>query len=289
MDAPRVNCTFKCNIFSNDWEEIGTKISLQTYITKITGILKDVLLSDGLEGCNVAQRMSWASKRKTTRVEDIAYCLMGIFGINMPMLYGEGDKAFFRLQEEIMKISHDHTIFAWRTHCWGRFSRGLLADSPAAFTESENIVSSATHHDGSFSSTNKGLRLELPLIPQISKPNTYIAVLACHHACDGRWLVGFDCEEVPVTNNHFLRITKDKLFAVQRDFLQNDLSNVQHKTIYVQQEYRPKITLQGFNTYIEIAPELQQRGVSSSKVFQQFQLCTEASWRKCQYHALKIV
>jgi len=98
--------------FSNDWEEIGTNISLQASITKITGIPKDVLLEDELEHCSIAQRMSWASKRKTTRVEDIAYCLMGIFGVNMPMLYGEGDKAFFRLQEEIMKISDDHTIFA---------------------------------------------------------------------------------------------------------------------------------------------------------------------------------
>jgi hypothetical protein len=74
-----------------------------------------VLLDDGLERCNVAQRMSWASKREATRVEDIAYCLMGIFEVNIPMLYGEGSKAFFRLQEEIMKVSDDHTIFAWET------------------------------------------------------------------------------------------------------------------------------------------------------------------------------
>lgn len=55
--------------------------------------------------------MSWASKRQTTRVEDIAYSVMGLFGVNLPMLYGEGERAFIRLQEEIMRASDDHTIF----------------------------------------------------------------------------------------------------------------------------------------------------------------------------------
>jgi hypothetical protein len=109
-----------------------------------------------------------------------------------------------------------------KTDYWGAFSGGLLADSPAAFTGSGNIVSPANNHDGSFSSTNRGLRLELPLIPQISRPNPFIAVLACHQAGDGERLLGFDCEGVPGTNNHFLRITKDKPLAVERDLLQND-------------------------------------------------------------------
>ena len=43
-----------------------------------------------INGASAAQKMSWASKRKTTRVEDIAYSLMGIFEVNMPLLYGEG-------------------------------------------------------------------------------------------------------------------------------------------------------------------------------------------------------
>jgi hypothetical protein len=57
--------------------------------------------------------MTWVSRRKTTRTEDLAYCLLGIFDISMPLLYGEGDKAFFRLQEEIMKTSGDQSLFAW--------------------------------------------------------------------------------------------------------------------------------------------------------------------------------
>lgn len=59
--------------------------------------------------------MSWASGRVTTRVEDQAYCLMGLFDVNMPLLYGEGKKAFARLQLEIIKSSDDESIFVHRT------------------------------------------------------------------------------------------------------------------------------------------------------------------------------
>jgi len=46
-------------------------------------------------------------------VEDMAYCMLGIFAINMPLLHGEGSRAFTRLQEKIIKVSNDHTIFCW--------------------------------------------------------------------------------------------------------------------------------------------------------------------------------
>ncbi|CAK7208584.1 hypothetical protein SEUCBS140593_000222 [Sporothrix eucalyptigena] len=60
-----------------------------------------------------AERMSWASKRTTTRKEDMAYCLLGIFGINMPLLYGERDRAFIRLQKEIIANHNDLSILSW--------------------------------------------------------------------------------------------------------------------------------------------------------------------------------
>jgi hypothetical protein len=63
---------------------------------------------------SVAKRMSWAANREATRSEDVAYSLFGIFNVHMPLIYGEGQqKAFRRLQEEIMKFSDDHTLFAW--------------------------------------------------------------------------------------------------------------------------------------------------------------------------------
>lgn len=87
---------------------------------------------------SIAVKMSWASNRKTTRAEDMAYCLMGIFDVNMPLLYGEGGpKAFQRLQEEIIKHTDDQSIFHWRDLGADRSAfRGLLARSPADFSES---------------------------------------------------------------------------------------------------------------------------------------------------------
>lgn len=122
----------------NEWNDIGTKKSLQEAVTDRTGIPADILsgMAD-IDTASIAQRMSWAARRKTTRLEDSAYCLMGIFGVNMPLIYGEGERAFTRLQEEIMKVSEDQTIFAWRS---SDVRTGLLATSPSAFAESQHII-----------------------------------------------------------------------------------------------------------------------------------------------------
>ena len=99
---------------SKGWKVLGTKGDLAFKISCQTKIPEDVLQYEkDLAQVPVGQRMSWASGRETTRVEDRAYSLMGIFGINMPTLYGEGQNAFYRLQEEIMKVSTDSTLFAW--------------------------------------------------------------------------------------------------------------------------------------------------------------------------------
>jgi hypothetical protein len=108
--------------------------------------------------------MSWASKRKTTRIEDGAYSLMGLFGINMPPLYGEGQKAFIRLQLEILRISDDETIFAWESA--HDMSGGLLARSPIAFQQSGEVCGLDFNNKRSppYSMTNKGLRTESYLL-----------------------------------------------------------------------------------------------------------------------------
>ncbi|KAI5995240.1 heterokaryon incompatibility protein-domain-containing protein, partial [Pisolithus marmoratus] len=100
--------------FNKDWVPIGNKQHLAPVLTNITRIPRDVL-TGGLAGkrLSVAQIMSWAAERETERMEDRAYSLMGLFGVNMPMLYGEGNKAFRRLQLEIIKETGDHSIFAW--------------------------------------------------------------------------------------------------------------------------------------------------------------------------------
>ncbi|KAI1203314.1 heterokaryon incompatibility protein-domain-containing protein [Nemania serpens] len=143
--------------FNNEWQDIGDKVGLQADISRITGIPSNFLLGDSLGYASVAQRMSWAANRKTTRIEDMAYCLLGIFDIYMPMLYGEGEKAFIRLQEEIMKSIGDHSLFAWRST---EYHGGILASSPAAFANSGNIVSTSSFNAASspLATSNNGVR-----------------------------------------------------------------------------------------------------------------------------------
>jgi hypothetical protein len=102
----------KVDFYSKDWVKLGSKNSLFLEVSRITKMRYQVFLGH-IQDFSVASKMSWAAHRKTTRVEDMAYCLLGIFGINMPLLYGEGKKAFLRLQEEIMKVSEDQSLFAW--------------------------------------------------------------------------------------------------------------------------------------------------------------------------------
>ncbi|TBU39339.1 heterokaryon incompatibility protein-domain-containing protein [Dichomitus squalens] len=99
---------------SDDWNAIGTKVTLIIPIEEVTGIPAEALLhTKSLDDFSVAQRLSWAATRETTRVEDQAYSLLGIFDINMPTLYGEGERAFRRLQEEIVRHVPDQSLFAW--------------------------------------------------------------------------------------------------------------------------------------------------------------------------------
>ena len=136
----------------SDWGEIGTKLTLQAPITAITRISGEALADQHFSKYSVAQKMSWAAGRRTTRLEDEAYCLFGLFDVNMPLIYGEGERAFFRLQEQIMKQGDDESIFAWsyppeeQTHVQ---LTGLLAPSPSFFRDSSNIAmkaSSANRH-----------------------------------------------------------------------------------------------------------------------------------------------
>jgi hypothetical protein len=84
-------------VYDSDWRCLGAKGDLCDVIEKINGIPTQFLLGImELYHASVAQRMSWAAGRATKRKEDIAYCLLGIFSVNMPMIYGEGDKAFRR-------------------------------------------------------------------------------------------------------------------------------------------------------------------------------------------------
>ncbi|EIW51948.1 HET-domain-containing protein, partial [Trametes versicolor FP-101664 SS1] len=98
------------------WHFLGTKMGLARSLQRRTGVDFDILVGrTALEAVSVARRMSWAATRQTTRLEDQAYSLMGIFGVHMPPIYGEGENAIRRLQEEIIRTIPDPSIFAWGT------------------------------------------------------------------------------------------------------------------------------------------------------------------------------
>jgi hypothetical protein len=159
--------------YGRGWVDIGTKAMLHNTITAVTGISTPVLLgvdessiSLELENVPVAVKMSWAAGRSATREEDIAYSLMGLFDVKMPLLYGEGRRAFIRLQHEIMKKSYDHSIFAWASRNTTS-PRGMLARSPNEFRNSGQVefMRDQTWGDGDhYDMTNKGLHIKLPLL-----------------------------------------------------------------------------------------------------------------------------
>ncbi|KAI6167851.1 heterokaryon incompatibility protein-domain-containing protein [Pisolithus thermaeus] len=128
------------HFFNKDWRFIGDKKHRAQTISSITRVPSRVLIH-GLDAHrhSAAQIMSWAADRKTTRTEDRAYSLMGLFGVHMPMLYGEGKNAFRRLQLEITRVTSDHSIFAWDRKDNG-WSGSVLADDPSYFQDCHDIV-----------------------------------------------------------------------------------------------------------------------------------------------------
>ncbi|KAH6997978.1 heterokaryon incompatibility protein-domain-containing protein [Ilyonectria sp. MPI-CAGE-AT-0026] len=195
----------KVVFYSDDWTPLGTRDSLKKDIQEATRIPEEMLEVTSqskwsrdrkLRQLSIAERMNWAAKRETTRSEDIAYCLLGLFDIHMPLLYGEGQKnAFKRLQEEIIKSTDDESIYAWclpRHLSEGQDFWGLLADSPAAFEidhgleDINGLVPQRSKYISlrsgfSTATTNRGLHLELPLtpLPTDESGTIFLAFLNC--------------------------------------------------------------------------------------------------------------
>ncbi|KAL6159807.1 hypothetical protein ACJBU6_02228 [Exserohilum turcicum] len=176
--------------YSQQWERLGQKSVHTNLISKITEIDAEALIKTSTRrrgGHNpfgsycVAKRMSWASRRETTRIEDLAYCLLGVFDINMPLLYGEGSRAFHRLQEEIIRRIDDDSILAWgldpdaascseSTADFLKNSRQIhtyyeeiLARSPWEFRNCGSLKRLASSRIP-FALTNAGLTITLPIL-----------------------------------------------------------------------------------------------------------------------------
>lgn len=123
--APRL-----MDFFNGEWEVIDTRSNLAPAISRITGIPPRIISLNFSGNYSVAQVMSWAAGRETSREEDIAYSLPGLLGVNMLLINGEGSRTFERLQQEFMRASTDHSLFSWRGP---GAERGPFARSPAEF------------------------------------------------------------------------------------------------------------------------------------------------------------
>ena len=189
--------------FNKGWRAIGDKKTLAHTLTLITEIPQHIL-KEGLFGNRpcVAQIISWAARRTTTRVEDRAYSLMGLLDVNMPMLYGEGKKAFHRLQLEIIRSSNDQSIFAWGDDSDVRIG-SILADDPTFFEScsgvelmdhdeflgslktrisAEELASIDQDRFGAFPITNRGIHIWMFLRRYYHKSNTlFKAYLPCRN------------------------------------------------------------------------------------------------------------
>jgi hypothetical protein len=192
--------------YTKDWALIGTKTDMAAQISEVSGIDEGILAGRrDVETASIAKRMSWASRRKTTRTEDMAYCLMGIFDVNMPMLYGEGKKAFIRLQEEIIKSSDDETIYAWRDLDAAPSSlRGLFATSPECFAKSGSVVPYTDWdlHNPAIT-TPTGLKITMGL--NHYKDNDYYATFFCRSSSDQSTYLGIWLKRLGTGKHQFAR------------------------------------------------------------------------------------
>ena len=188
--------------FNKYWQHIGDKRTLAHTLSDITRVPHHIL-TDGLSSNRpcVAQIMSWAADRTTTRIEDKAYSLMGLLDVNMPMLYGEGKRAFHRLQLEIIRMSNDQSIFAWGFSEDNGRTGSILADDPSCFRGcnrmelmdpnefiqflKHDIVSEgelpSVEEDqlGIFPITNRGIQIWLFLHPCVNSDSVFAAWLPC--------------------------------------------------------------------------------------------------------------
>jgi len=186
-----------------------------------------------LVAANAALKFSWMARRRTTRVEDEAYCLLGLLDINMPLLYGEGDKAFVRLQEAVLGGLDDISPLAWGYNLPCSDNESYLARSPASFLgyPQENMGNRRRAPIRHTTVTGLGLHIELSMIPI--------------HALDGIW-VGLIEENIGGHRSHtglVLRQQHGNLFLrasgctpiplERRNIYEHLVRNSRRKQIYI--------------------------------------------------------
>ncbi len=212
------------------WTSIGNKSTLEADISRITTIDKAVLRkASELRNCKLSLRMAWAAGRITRFEEDRAYSLLGVFNVQMPTLYGEGEaSAFRRLQEEIIKYSDDHSIFAWfDPDAPADASTGLLAPSTRCFQTSYTYNRLPRRSAAPYAMTNKGLSIKLCLL-QLDK-GIFVASLDCEK--DEDHVVGLYLYCVSTETQEYRRVRANELTSVKKNM------RGEARSIFVRQVY----------------------------------------------------
>jgi hypothetical protein len=218
-----------CRFYFQDWTLMGEKVEFLEELSDATGIPLRVLDDRStISEISVAERMSWAARRQSTRVEDVAYCLLGIFDIHMPLLYGEGAKAFIRLEEEILKTTDDYSLFSWcATTSEQSTYRGLLARHPEEFQhcqsiEQENVISTFP-----IDFTPIGLRVQLEFLPDAKDKSRILAMIRSSNQLNQRLAISLKCLDGGI---QYARVDAGSLVPID-DWLTGKLH-----TIYVRQK-----------------------------------------------------
>lgn len=177
--------------YGSTWRFLTTKHEMASVISAITGI--DCPILEGardtgleLDDICVARKLSWAARRQTSKIEDQAYCLLGLFKVNMPLLYGEGAAAFTRFQEELMKQSNDTSLFAWEGDIGTvdesliHYHSSMLAPSPAYFELGNRIhLWPQPRSAEAYTITKKGLHITLPAL--YLRKGYWLTTLGCRY------------------------------------------------------------------------------------------------------------
>jgi hypothetical protein len=244
--------------YSADWSFLGTKQTLRSEISSITGIKIRYLWSKHtgdlyfvnsdqgiiarsieyvvpLTKASVGERFSWLSDRTTTRLEDMAYCMLGIFELNMPLLYGEGSKALTRLQEEIMKVSDDHSLFCWT---WNTLQNrgGFLSDVPSEFLYADRFLPKKDNQrPAPYTFTNAGLNIQLPVLH--GWKSSFICLLRVDSVDTGK-IVG-----LPMSGDLKTGRVYRKSFPPEPFPLCVGVSGSQDFSLFISEKYSPQYSL----------------------------------------------
>jgi hypothetical protein len=164
------------------WRHMGTREGWALEIEQASNIEARHLNAfdpTDFASCSTAMRFSWASGRETTVEEDESYSLLGLFGISLPLIYGEGGRqAFNRLQRQLIHVYHDDSVFAWKSSQPASKSEvGILACSVKDFWDASKVT--ARQYGNAYSMTNRGLEMTSKYWRQRSNPNGIIIRLNC--------------------------------------------------------------------------------------------------------------